>query len=121
MSTPEFRSRWQGWTPDDFGKPPVTHPSKPSKPGSDGFEGAYPDSSPEFQVVTEAHVPAPSGARVLPFAPDRHAARRARTVARLQGFPCPSCGSPDGWVVNARGDAWCRPCEARRQAEEAQP
>lgn len=57
----------------------------------------------------------PPGARILPFDPDR----RRRTVARLVGFPCPSCGSADGWVVNPRGDAHCRPCEARRRSEEA--
>ncbi len=39
------------------------------------------------------------------------------TETALGGRPCPSCGSPDGWQVNARGDAWCRPCEARRQRE----
>ena len=57
----------------------------------------------------------PGARRVLPFD------RRRRTELHLAGRSCPSCGSPDGWQVNARGDAWCRPCEARRAAEEARP
>lgn len=43
--------------------------------------------------------------RVLTFDPDR----RRRTLARLAGRPCGTCGAV-AWRVNARGDATCRGC-----------
>ena len=55
-----------------------------------------------------SEVPAPS-ARVIPFNPDRHAARRRRTEAALATRSCLECGW-SWWSVSAKGDAWCVAC-----------
>lgn len=47
--------------------------------------------------------------RVLPFDPDR----RRRTLARLDGRPCPDCQTV-AWHVNVAGDATCQTCARRR-------
>ena len=49
--------------------------------------------------------------RVLPFDPGR----RARTLDRLAGHPCPDCQTV-AWHVNAGGDATCQTCARRRAA-----
>ena len=49
--------------------------------------------------------------RVLPFDPGR----RARTLDRLAGHPCPDCQTV-AWHVSAGGDATCQTCARRRAA-----
>ncbi|MCC6131409.1 MAG: hypothetical protein IT186_15935 [Acidobacteria bacterium] len=56
--------------------------------------------------------------KIVPFEEltRRREERRQRTLARVTGVPCGTCGKVR-WNVNARGDAFCLTCfEERRDA-----
>jgi len=64
-----------------------------------------PVASPEDILCGACHQTRRGPGRVLVFDPGR----RLRTLARLSGRACETCGATD-WHVTARGDAACRGC-----------